>query len=523
MLFFCNILHFVKQKTQIRDRSSHLRHNFAVLPLLLLLFSFAKANANENILLPELGDATSGVVSPQQEYKLGRVWLRQLRAQAPIYQDPLAQQYIENLIFRLIPNSEVKNTDFEFVVIDQPELNAFAVPGGIIGVNLGLFLHANDEDELAAVMAHELAHLSQRHFARQIEAAEKQTPLTMASLLASILLIASSNPDAGIAGLVSTQAAGIQSQLAYSREWEREADRVGIKTLAQTGYDPKAMTTMFRQMLQANRYSQRPPEFLLTHPVTESRVADAAGRAESYPLQSRTSSFEFSTLKQQALVRYQLKDEEFTPYFEKAINDVTQLADSPYKTAQLNVLYYGYAKYLIEHSKQKSAQTDKNSLTKAEKLLNNISDEDKLNTAVIIVKSDLLLAQKRSELAKKVLTDNYQINPNSFPLALKIIQLDTQIGNHKAALDMANHWAQSRKNDPIAWQQLAKTAQKAEDNLKAHRAHGEHYFLLGQKNKALRQFELALKYAKQEKNAHQQATIRERLITVANTSDSLDI
>ncbi|MEN9464960.1 MAG: hypothetical protein RL217_1141, partial [Pseudomonadota bacterium] len=201
-----------------------------------LVCSFsAQASVEPAAQLPTLGNSASSYVSLQQEYDLGRLWLRQLRAQTNVSSDPVAIEFLENLIYRMVPNSEVQISNFEFVIVDSKDLNAFAVPGGIIGINYGLFLYTRDEDEMSGVLGHELAHLSQRHFARQIEQAEKQTPIALATLLASILLIATNNANLGMAGLIGSQAASIQQQLAYSREWEREADRLGIKTLANSG------------------------------------------------------------------------------------------------------------------------------------------------------------------------------------------------------------------------------------------------------------------------------------------------
>lgn len=235
-----------------------LRLQFITLLNCLCLYLPAQAASND---LPNLGDSTSGIVSLQQEQQLGRTWLRQLRNQAVLIDSPHAKQFLEDLVFQLVPYSDLNYSELEFVIVDQATLNAFAVPGGIIGINYGLLMHARDEDELAAVLAHELAHLSQRHFARRIEQSQKQQPIAMAAILASILLIASNNPDAGFAGLMSSQAANIQEQLAYSRDWEREADRLGIKTLAAAGLDPQAMPSMFEQMQRASRFSQRPQSF----------------------------------------------------------------------------------------------------------------------------------------------------------------------------------------------------------------------------------------------------------------------
>ncbi|MAS24651.1 MAG: peptidase M48, partial [Oceanospirillaceae bacterium] len=173
-----------------------------------------QVNANSGD-LPSLGDSTSGYVSLQQEYTLGRIWLRQLRAQAPTLSDPMLTTFLENQIYRLVPYSGLNHPDLEFVVVDQPNLNAFAVPGGIIGINYGLLLYAQDEDEVSSVLAHELAHLSQRHYARRVEQAQRQEPVAIATLLASILLIATNNTNAGFAGLMAGQAATIQNQLAF--------------------------------------------------------------------------------------------------------------------------------------------------------------------------------------------------------------------------------------------------------------------------------------------------------------------
>ena len=170
---------------------------------------------------------------------------------------------------------------------------------------------------MSSVLAHELAHLSQRHYARRVEQAQRQEPVAIATLLASILLIATNNTNAGFAGLMAGQAATIQNQLAFSREWEQEADRLGMRTLVAAGLDPHAMSSMFEQMLYANRFSSRPPEFLLTHPITESRVADAAGRAEQYPRKPRLTSLEFLILKQGAMRRYQLDESEVGQYLQE--------------------------------------------------------------------------------------------------------------------------------------------------------------------------------------------------------------
>lgn len=462
-----------------------------------LPFSVQAGNSD----LPDLGDSASSYVSLQEEHQLGRLWLRQLRRQANTMESPLANQFLENLIYRLIPHSEVKLSDFEFVIIDREELNAFAVPGGIIGINFGIFLHARDEDELSAVLAHELAHLSQRHFARQIEQAEKQQPVAIAALLASILLIASNNADAGFAGLVTSQAASVQNQLAYSREWEREADRIGMKALVGAGLDPHAMPSMFQAMLQANRFSQRPPEFLLTHPVTENRVADAAGRAENYPHKPRLTSFTFDILKNQARMRYQLNAAEQQQHFEHQLT-LNSKHSQPYAAAQLALAQLA---------------ADKRDAASGLKILQQMAAPYNEHPAAVSLQAQLLRLQGNNQAALKALDEALVFQPGSFELISRkadILMADEQYDN---ASQLLKQLSEQRPGYPHVWRNLAAAAGKNQQKTLSHRANGEYLFITGFQAKALRQMELALKQAKKEGDFLQEAAISRRVRIMANS------
>jgi len=456
--------------------------------------------------LPELGDSSSGFVSQSQEHQLGRIWLRQLRAQANTINDPLTISFIEELIFRLAPHSEVRDHRFEFVVIDQGDLNAFAVPGGIIGINLGIFLHASDEDEISSILAHELAHLSQRHFARQIENSERQAPIAIASLLASILLIASNNADAGFAGLIGSQAAAAQSQLAYSRDWEREADRTGMKTLVNSGLDPHAMPSMFQQMLAANRYNERPPEFLLTHPITDTRVSDAANRAQAFEIKKRTRSFNFLIMQQKAQIRYAIPNADQLSYFDKALKATT---DEQEKDS------YRYSKAQVQFQARLYQKTLDS--------LSAITTTNQDQPAVAILTSQALDQLKQSSKAIKNLKAAYQLRPDSYPIAISLAKLMSDHGLAKAALVDITRWSERRGTDPIIWNQVADTASKAEDLLLAYRAKSEYFFLNGQKNKAIRQLQFAVDHAEKEGSYQQQARLKQRLIQMSESKESLSL
>lgn len=456
--------------------------------------------ASPALQLPSLGDSASGLISLQKENELGRLWLRQLRAHTNVIDYPLAVQFLEQSIYRMVPHSDVQINEFEFVIIDQRELNAFAVPGGIIGINFGLFLHTSDEDELSAVLAHELAHLSQRHFSRQLEEAGRQAPIAIATLLASILLIATSNPDAGFAGLIGSQAASIQRQLAYSREWEREADRLGIKILANAGLDPSAMPSMFHQMLQASRYQQRPPEFLLTHPVTESRIAGAADRAEQYPAKPRTAGFEFHILQNKALQMYRLQGEQAFVYFNETIE--RSKPDSVEKAAALYIL----ADLYLQQNKTELAMQH----------WQNIPAEYRQHNVSIALQALILQQLNQSEKAQQVLADALPFSPNDYLLLVtqaQVLQLQGKVTESTTAW---RKLSEQRPTEPFVWKELSRTANLAKQKTLAYRANAEFLFYSGQHQQALRQMDMAHNQAKEEGDLRQQLSIKQRQQVMAS-------
>ena len=233
----------------------------------------------DEVSLPELGDRVSGAVSYSQEKAIGEMFLEQVYSQAPLISDPLLYEYTEHLLYRLSEYSQVKDRYFTLLLIDDDSLNAFAAPGGVIGVNGGLFLYSDNEGQFSSVIAHELAHLSQRHFARNVLKSQDSNLASALVMVSSIAIaLISNNPNAMAVG-----PAILQSQnLRYSRLFEKEADRVGFSNLVKAGYDPNSMGEMFENMNEIRRLSgDLPPEFLLTHPLSSSRISDAFNAAEN--------------------------------------------------------------------------------------------------------------------------------------------------------------------------------------------------------------------------------------------------
>lgn len=257
--------------------------------------------------LPDLGEASQSTFSPQTERRVGEAIMFDIRRDRNLVSDPELTDYLNNLGYRLVSASAENRQDFEFFVLRDNTLNAFALPGGFIGVHTGLILAAQSESELAAVLSHEIAHVTQHHLARIISK-QGQSMLTSLAGLAVAILAARSNPQIANAAMATAQASAIQTQLDFTREHEREADRIGLQTLSQAGFDPRGAATFFERLQKFNRlYENNAPEYLRTHPITSERIADIQNRLASLPYRQVPDSLEFQ------LVRAKLRAEEGTP------------------------------------------------------------------------------------------------------------------------------------------------------------------------------------------------------------------
>ncbi|MEE9141606.1 MAG: M48 family metalloprotease [Gammaproteobacteria bacterium] len=237
--------------------------------------------------LPEIGTPSDAILSPSDEYQLGRMVMRQLRQAGLLLNDPELDEYVQTIGHRLAAQARDEDHQFTFFVVRDPGINAFALPGGFIGVNSGLILATKDESELAGVLAHEVAHVTQKHIARQMEASVGTNLLSMAAMLAAILLgAATDSSDLTQAGVIGAQAMAVQQRINFTREHEYEADRVGVGTLAGAGFDPMGMPRFFETMQARYGLSgDRVPEFLRTHPISTARIAETRNRARKYPKQ----------------------------------------------------------------------------------------------------------------------------------------------------------------------------------------------------------------------------------------------
>jgi predicted Zn-dependent protease len=273
--------------------------------------------------LPDLGDESEAAASPAQERKLGESIIHQIRASGGYLDDPEVNDYLNELGNRLVAVSPDK-FDFEFFAVPDPSINAFALPGGFIGVNTGLVLLAQSESELASVLAHEITHVTQRHYTRSIAGQQRSLLYTLAALAVGIAASRSGSSSAGqatTAAVASAQALAIQSQLNYTREHEYEADRLGFQRLIAAGFDVNSMAVFMERLQKSSRFSDGgAPSYLRSHPITYERIAEAQTRAQSASYRQVNDSLDFHLVR--ALLRsYTGADREAVAYFEKALED----------------------------------------------------------------------------------------------------------------------------------------------------------------------------------------------------------
>ncbi len=294
----------------------------AFLTLLLLAAAGVLADG-----LPDLGDASQAGFTPLQERRLGENIMREIRADRSYYDDAEVTDYINSLGSRLASRSPDARQDFDFFLIRENQINAFALPGGFIGINTGLILAAQSESELAGVLAHEIAHVTQRHIARML-AQQKQGAVTTLAALAAALLLSRVNSQAAEAAIAFGQASAIQSQLNFTRDNERDADRVGLQILDQAGFDPHAMASFFERLQRATRLvDSGGPSYLRTHPLAFERIADIQNRIQGMSYRQVPDSLGFQLIR--AKLRSQVDaPREAVAFFEQSLAERRFLSEA---------------------------------------------------------------------------------------------------------------------------------------------------------------------------------------------------
>ncbi|MGN2917924.1 beta-barrel assembly-enhancing protease [Aliivibrio fischeri] len=415
--------------------------------------SFAKNDLN----LPDIGTTAASTLTIDQELIYGDAYMRMLRASQPVINDPVLAEYVQDLGHRLVANANDVKTPFHFFLINNREINAFAFFGGYVALHSGLFLHAQTESELASVVAHEIAHITQRHLARSMEEQARRSPATVAALVGSLLL-AIAAPEAGIAAIHATTAGAMQSSINYTRSNEKEADRFGIDTLAKSGFDVSAMPRFFSRLADQYRYASTPPAMLLTHPLPTSRITDSRERAQQYPM--KRVNARFAGIDSSAALDW------FSRKSKTHNTDIKQ------------ALEYGKALVYID-----SKQYDK-----AQPLINKLLKNDPLNTFYIDAATDLDLYTKKNAQALKRLKDGLVQLPNNPVLTINYAHALTESNKPSEAVRVLQRYTHDHPDDPTGWQLLAKAYHDDGSSDGELAARAEVYALKGMWNKALNNY-----------------------------------
>ncbi|GAB1392521.1 M48 family metalloprotease [Rhodocyclaceae bacterium] len=443
---------------------------------LILAFLFAPTLAYTDG-LPDLGELERGGLSLTAERRLGEQIMLDIRRDPAYLDDPEVAGYISQLGQRVASHAENVRHPFEFFVVKDAMLNAFALPGGYIGVHSGLVLAARSESELAGVLAHEVSHVTQSHLARLFG---KQSQAQLASLLslAVAVLAAKHAPDVAIGAAMTGQAAVVQNQLNYSRDFEREADRLGLDILEKSGFDTRGMASFFERMLQFGRlYENNAPGYLRTHPLTTERITDMENRIAQRPYKQVPDSVDFG------LVRAKLKAYDGTPG--EAVADFTAQLKSG-KFARETDVRFGYAHALLRDNKVAAAATEVATLRRL-----------KLESPMLeTLAAQVQLRQKDVTAALQTLQQAAQRYPHVRALTYALI--DTKVGAGGTAplaeaLSLIERELQLTPGDARLYRLQAKVYAAQGKRLHQHRAQAEAYLAEGQLDPAIMQLELARK------------------------------
>ena len=411
------------------------------------------------------------------ERQLGEEFLKQVLASLPTVDDPILKYYVETQLAHLAQYSELRDAALRIVLIDAKEINAFAAPGGVVGVNLGLMLNAADVHEYSSVMAHELAHLSQRHFARGVEARRAQTLPALVGLAAAIMIGAIGGGDAGIAAVSGVQAAAQANQLRYSRGREQEADRIGLNTLVRADLDPQGMARMFDRMHRAYRFTRKPPEFLLTHPLSETRIADAKTQAQQFEVRSFPQSTDYQMMRARARVHFADSPKAIVLQFEQ------ELRAEPDDIAT----QYGLALALsaAEEHGQAIALLDQIHAANPRKILHSAS------------LAEVLIAAKRNRQAIDLLERELRIHPDNAPLSMLYAEALTAEQRHLEAEAVLERQSIVHKDDADVWYNLAEVSGLAGNIIGVHVARAQFFYLHAAYQRALQHLEYARRLTSQ--------------------------
>ena len=428
--------------------------------------------SNNRVRLPDIGGSFDDSFSNKEAREYAEYIIRQLRAYNLLVEDPLIEAYFAEMGHRLASNSNRPEKDFHFVVIKNPVLNAWAAPGGVVALHTGLIMAAETEAEVAGVLGHEIAHITQSHAARGMENSRKvNLPIMLAMLGLAIL---SGSAEVAQGALMTGQALTAQNRINFTRQNEHEADRLGIQTMAASGYDPLGMASFFSKMGRSTRSNgEGPPEYLRTHPLSTTRIAEAKDRAARIEVRNPRDDLNFY------LVKARIRAGEYANNPEEAIRYFNSLLSR----SDLNPHQKVAVKYGLVMSMKKKGE-----LKKARRLLAELLDDDPDRGAFII--EETLIDSEQGNFSKA--QDRLQAMYNRFPgnivistYLLRALLADGTRESAERAIPIIREQLLVRDNDPSIYDLYAQAANRAERPIKTSEAVAEAHYLRGQLHQAV--------------------------------------
>lgn len=453
-----------------------LRIAAAVLGALLATLAALPAYAEpSNSDLPDIGNPASTTLSTADERRIGLMIFRGLRDAGQVVEDPEINEYVQAVGDRLAGHAHEGNYRFTFFVVKDADINAFALPGGFIGVNAGLVTATRNESELAGVLAHEIAHVTQRHIARSVQAAGRSNLASAAAVLAAILIGATTGmpSDAVMGTITAAQSLAIQQQINFTRTNESEADRVGIGVLADAGFDPAAMPAFFWTMQQRMGSGRQIPDLLRTHPVTTERIAETRDRAAQYGARRVEDSVGYALARERLHVAMLPSDTDYRSLYRDAIS-----ADYPTTDGQR----YGRALALM------AADAPREALPILRDLVERHQEVSQYRTAL----GQGLLAADDVPGSIAVLEQARTLFPRNVPVTVRLAESLMRANRAKEAhlllLDLFNNVPPS----PDQARYIALVASAAGDTADAYYYMSEYHIMGGELTMAIDQLRLAL-------------------------------
>ncbi len=437
--------------------------------------ALAQSQRSSQDTLPEMGTAAQAALSLEDENQIGRMVMRNLRESGMLLDDPEVHEYIQSLGLRLSSNAQDGNRTFNFFVVRDQAINAFALPGGYVGIHSGLMLETKTESELAGVLAHEVAHVTQRHIARGIEARSRVNLMSTAAMLAAILVgAAGGSSDATMGAITAAQNMAAQAGINFTRENEYEADRVGIGVLASAGFDPNAMPAFFDTMFRRTQLGpDRVPELLRTHPVTSNRIAESKDRALQYPPVNQKDSLSYALMKERIRVLLVSRTGDPKEYYRALGSNDADLSLAQVYGRGLSQLYGNEAAASVETFRRLRQQ---------------YPETLAFHTAL----GQAQLATGQTQDALETLERARELAPRNVPVTVRYGEALLQAGRpkraHEVLLDLFNNVAPTQ--DQIRLTAMAANA--AGDVADAYSYMAEYHLMGGDLMLAINQLELAL-------------------------------